>query len=41
VLDDDDAEAAAVLFDHDVVDGMPVALFLRRLSDLMENASGL
>jgi pyruvate/2-oxoglutarate dehydrogenase complex dihydrolipoamide acyltransferase (E2) component len=30
-----------VLFDHDVVDGMPVALFLRRLSDLMERAAGL
>ena len=30
-----------VLFDHDVVDGLPVALFLRRLSGLMEGASGL
>ena len=30
-----------VLFDHDVVDGLPVALFLRRLSALMEGASGL
>jgi pyruvate/2-oxoglutarate dehydrogenase complex dihydrolipoamide acyltransferase (E2) component len=30
-----------VLFDHDVVDGVPVALFLRRLSALMEGAVGL
>ena len=30
-----------VLFDHDVVDGLPVALILRRLSALMESASGL
>ena len=29
------------LFDHDVVDGLPVALFLRRLSELMESAFGL
>jgi pyruvate/2-oxoglutarate dehydrogenase complex dihydrolipoamide acyltransferase (E2) component len=36
-----DVLSMTVLFDHDVVDGMPVALFLRRLSDLMENASGL
>ena len=30
-----------VLFDHDVVDGVPVALFLRRLTELMEGAFGL
>ena len=30
-----------VLFDHDVVDGVPVALFLRRLTELMETAWGL
>ena len=30
-----------VLFDHDVVDGLPVALFLRRLSELMEGAFSL
>jgi len=30
-----------VLFDHDVVDGLPVALFLRRLAELMEGAAGL
>jgi pyruvate/2-oxoglutarate dehydrogenase complex dihydrolipoamide acyltransferase (E2) component len=30
-----------VLFDHDVVDGVPVALFLRRLAELMEGAAGL
>jgi pyruvate/2-oxoglutarate dehydrogenase complex dihydrolipoamide acyltransferase (E2) component len=30
-----------VLFDHDVVDGLPVALFLRRLSALMESAFAL
>ncbi len=30
-----------VAFDHDVVDGMPVALFLRRLTGLMERAEGL
>lgn len=30
-----------VLFDHDVTDGVPVALFLRRLSELMEGAWGL
>ena len=36
-----DVLSMTVLFDHDVVDGMPVALFLRRLSDLMEKAFGL
>jgi pyruvate/2-oxoglutarate dehydrogenase complex dihydrolipoamide acyltransferase (E2) component len=30
-----------VMFDHDVVDGVPVALFLRRLLELMEGAFGL
>ncbi len=30
-----------VLFDHDVTDGVPVALFLRRLTELMEMAWGL
>lgn len=30
-----------VLFDHDVIDGVPVALFLRRLTELMEEAFGL
>ena len=30
-----------VLFDHDVTDGVPVALFLRRLTELMETAWGL
>jgi pyruvate/2-oxoglutarate dehydrogenase complex dihydrolipoamide acyltransferase (E2) component len=30
-----------VLFDHDVTDGVPVALFLRRLTELMETACGL
>jgi hypothetical protein len=30
-----------VLFDHEVVDGVPVALFLRRLTELMEGAFGL
>jgi pyruvate/2-oxoglutarate dehydrogenase complex dihydrolipoamide acyltransferase (E2) component len=30
-----------VLFDHDVTDGVPVALFLRRLTELMEAAFGL
>jgi pyruvate/2-oxoglutarate dehydrogenase complex dihydrolipoamide acyltransferase (E2) component len=30
-----------VLFDHDVTDGLPVALFLRRLTELMEGAWGL
>jgi pyruvate/2-oxoglutarate dehydrogenase complex dihydrolipoamide acyltransferase (E2) component len=36
-----DVLSMTVLFDHDVVDGFPVALFLRRLADLMEGASGL
>ncbi len=30
--------SATVMFDHEVVDGVPVALFLRRLSELMESA---
>lgn len=30
-----------VLFDHDVVDGVPVALFLKRLAQLMETAAFL
>ena len=30
-----------ILFDHEVVDGLPVALFLRRLTQLMETAFGL
>jgi len=30
-----------VLFGHDVVDGLSVALFLRRLTDLMGGAFGL
>lgn len=30
-----------VLFDHDVTDGVPVALFLRRLAELMETGYGL
>jgi pyruvate/2-oxoglutarate dehydrogenase complex dihydrolipoamide acyltransferase (E2) component len=30
-----------VLFDHDVTDGVPVALFLRRLTELMETGYGL
>jgi pyruvate/2-oxoglutarate dehydrogenase complex dihydrolipoamide acyltransferase (E2) component len=33
--------SATVLFDHDVVDGVPVALFLRRLLEHMEGAFGL
>lgn len=36
-----DVLSMTVLFDHDVVDGVPVALFLRRLSELMEGASGI
>ena len=30
-----------ILFDHEVVDGVPVALFIRRLMQLMEGAFGL
>ena len=30
-----------IVFDHDVVDGAPVAMFLQRLRDLMESAYGL
>lgn len=36
-----DMLSMTVQFDHDVVDGLPVALFLRRLSELMEGAFGL
>jgi hypothetical protein len=36
-----DALALTVLFDHNVVDGVPVVLFLRRLVELMEGAAGL
>lgn len=36
-----DVLALTVLFDHNVVDGVPVALFLRRLVELMESAHGL
>ena len=36
-----DVLSLTVLFDHDVIDGVPVALFLRRLVDLMEHAFGL
>lgn len=30
-----------VVFDHDVVDGAPMAMFLERLRELMESAYGL
>ena len=33
--------SATIMFDHEVVDGVPVALFLRRLMELMEGAFGL
>ena len=36
-----DVLSMTVLFDHDVVDGVPMARFLRRLTDLMESAFGL
>lgn len=36
-----DMLSMTVLFDHDVVDGVPMALFLRRLTELMEGAAGL
>jgi pyruvate/2-oxoglutarate dehydrogenase complex dihydrolipoamide acyltransferase (E2) component len=36
-----DLLSLTILFDHDVVDGVPVALFLRRLIELMESAAGL
>jgi pyruvate/2-oxoglutarate dehydrogenase complex dihydrolipoamide acyltransferase (E2) component len=36
-----DVLSLTVLFDHDVVDGVPVALFLRRLTELLEGAFGL
>jgi hypothetical protein len=41
VMEPRDVLSMTVLFDHDVVDGLPVALFLRRLTDLMESAAGL
>jgi pyruvate/2-oxoglutarate dehydrogenase complex dihydrolipoamide acyltransferase (E2) component len=41
VMEPRDMLSMTVLFDHDVVDGLPVALFLRRLGDLMERAAGL
>lgn len=41
VMQPRDTLSMTVLFDHDVVDGLPVALFLRRLGDLMESAAGL
>jgi pyruvate/2-oxoglutarate dehydrogenase complex dihydrolipoamide acyltransferase (E2) component len=36
-----DVLSLTVLFDHDVVDGVPVALFLRRLVELMEDTFAL
>jgi pyruvate/2-oxoglutarate dehydrogenase complex dihydrolipoamide acyltransferase (E2) component len=30
-----------IVFDHDVVDGAPVAMFLQRLRELMESGYGL
>ena len=36
-----DMLSMTVLIDHDVVDGVLMALFLRRLSELMEAAFGL
>lgn len=36
-----DVVALTVLFDHDVIDGVPAARFLRRLVDLLEKADGL
>jgi pyruvate/2-oxoglutarate dehydrogenase complex dihydrolipoamide acyltransferase (E2) component len=33
--------SVTVLFDHDVIDGAPVAVFLQRLRELMESGSGL
>jgi len=30
-----------IVFDHDVVDGAPVAIFLQRLRELMESGYGL
>ncbi|HMK92082.1 MAG TPA: 2-oxo acid dehydrogenase subunit E2 [Thermoleophilia bacterium] len=36
-----DFVSLTVLFDHEVVDGVPVALFLKRLTQLMETAFGL
>jgi len=36
-----DVLSLTVLFDHDVVDGVPVALFLRQLVELLQGASGL
>jgi pyruvate/2-oxoglutarate dehydrogenase complex dihydrolipoamide acyltransferase (E2) component len=36
-----DILAVTVLFDHDVIDGVPAARFLRRLVELLEGADGL
>ena len=36
-----DMLSLSVLFDHDVVDGLPVARFVRRLTGLLEGAFGL
>jgi pyruvate/2-oxoglutarate dehydrogenase complex dihydrolipoamide acyltransferase (E2) component len=36
-----DMLSLTVLFDHDVVDGVPMALYLRRITDLLEGAFGL
>jgi pyruvate/2-oxoglutarate dehydrogenase complex dihydrolipoamide acyltransferase (E2) component len=41
VMEPRDMLGLTVLFDHDVVDGLPVARFVRRLADLMERAAGL
>jgi hypothetical protein len=40
-VEERDMLSMTVQFDHDVVDGMPVALFLRKLSELMESGFGL
>lgn len=36
-----DMLSLTVLFDHDVIDGVPAAAFVRRLTELMEGAHGL
>jgi pyruvate/2-oxoglutarate dehydrogenase complex dihydrolipoamide acyltransferase (E2) component len=36
-----DMLSLSVLFDHDVIDGVPAAAFVRRLTELMEGAYGL
>ncbi len=41
VMEPREVLSMTVLFDRDVVDGLPVALFLRRRTDLMESAAGL